>query len=116
MLNSFEKSVNLGLGLLVYSREKIEELVDELVRKGEVEKKDARQFAGDLVKKGEEQREELRNMIQNEVTKAFENANIAKKEDIVTKNEITEIVGEQIRQVLREQGLSQNGDIKETDR
>jgi polyhydroxyalkanoate synthesis regulator phasin len=92
MSNSFEKSVNLGLGLLLYSREKVEEFVEELVGKGEVAKKDARQFAGELVQKGEEQREELKKLIQSEVTKALENVNVAKKEDIVTKEELTEIV------------------------
>ncbi|MEN6314422.1 MAG: hypothetical protein ABFD25_09270 [Clostridiaceae bacterium] len=112
MLNSLEKSINLGLGLVVYSREKIEELVEELVSKGEVAKKDARQFAGELVQKGEEQREELKKLIQSEVTKALENVNIARKEDIVTKDEISEIIKEQIQQAFRDQGFSKNGDIK----
>ncbi len=112
MLNSFEKSINLGLGLLVYSREKIEELVEELVSKGEVAKKDARQFAVELVQRGEEQREELKKLIQSEVTKALENVNIAQKDDIVTKDEIREIVKEQIQLALKEQGFSQNGDAK----
>jgi len=112
MLNSLEKSVNLGLGLFVYSREKIEELVEELVSKGEVAKKDARQFAGELVQKGEEQREELKKLIQSEATKALENVNIARKEDIVTKDEISEIIKEQIQQAFRDQGFSKNGDIK----
>lgn len=103
MLNSIEKSINLGLGLLVYSREKIEEMVEELVSKGEVAKTDARQFAGELVQKGEEQREELTRLIQSEVTKSLENANVAKKEDILTKDEIGQIVKEQVRQALREQ-------------
>ena len=112
MLNSLEKSINLGLGLVVYSREKIEELVEELVSKGEVAKKDARQFAGELVQKGEEQREELKKLIQSEATKALENVNIARKEDIVTKDEISEIIKEQIQQAFRDQGFSKNGDIK----
>lgn len=112
MFNSFEKSINLGLGLLVHSREKIEELVEELVSKGEVAKKDARQFAGELVQRIEEQREELEKLIQSEVTKAMENVNVTTREDSVTKDEISKIVSEQIQQVLREQGLSQNGDMK----
>ena len=102
MSNSFEKSVNLGLGLLLYSREKVEEFVEELVGKGEVAKKDARQFATELTQRGEEQREELKNLIQGEVTKALDHVNVAKKEDLITKEEITEIVREQVRQALRE--------------
>jgi polyhydroxyalkanoate synthesis regulator phasin len=112
MSNPLEKSISLGLGLLVYSREKIEELVEELVSKGEVAKKDARQFAGELVQRGEEQREELKKLIRSEVTKAMENMNVAKKGDIVTKDEIREIVKEEIQQVFREQGFTQNGNLK----
>ena len=102
MSNSFEKSVNLGLGLLLYSREKVEEFVEEMVGKGEVAKKDARQFAAELTQRGEEQREELKNLIQGEVTKALDQVSVAKKEDLVTKEEITEIIREQVRQALQE--------------
>ena len=112
MSNSFEKSFNLGLGLLACSREKIEELVEELVSKGEVAKKDARQFAGELVQRGEEQREELKKLVQSEVTKALNNANVATKEDIVAKDEIRKIVREEIQEAFRDQGSSKNEDIK----
>lgn len=102
MLNTFEKSINLGLGLLLYSREKVEEFVEELVSKGEVSKKDARQFAGELVQRGEEQREELKRLIQGEVTKALEQTNLAQKKDIVSKDELRSIVREEIRSALQE--------------
>ena len=108
MSNAFEKSINIGLGLLLYSREKVEELVEELVGKGEVSKKDARQFAGELMQRGEEQREELKKLIQSEVANALVHVNVAKKEDLVTKDEIREIVREQMQQVLREQGCLKN--------
>ncbi|MEW5920216.1 MAG: hypothetical protein AB1796_04530 [Bacillota bacterium] len=112
MLNPLEKSIDLGLGLLMYSREKVEELVEELVSKGEVAKKDARQFAAELVQRGEEQREELKKLIHGEVTKALHYVNVAKKEDLVTKDEIREIVREQIQQALREQGSLKNEGTK----
>jgi hypothetical protein len=38
--------------------------------------------------------------------------NVAKKEDIVTKDEISQIVREQIMQVLREQGIAKDGNAK----
>jgi polyhydroxyalkanoate synthesis regulator phasin len=39
MSNFLEKSFNFGLGLFLYSREKVEELVEELVSKGDIAKK-----------------------------------------------------------------------------
>jgi hypothetical protein len=57
------------------------------------------------MQRGEEQREELKKLIQGEVTKALDHVNVARKEDLVTKDEIREIVREQLLQVLREQGF-----------
>lgn len=99
----------------MYSRKKIESLVAELVTRVKWQKKEARQFAGELVHRGEEQREELKKLIQSEVTKAPDHVNVAKKEDIVTKDEIREIVREQVRQTLREYRFSRNEDMKQKD-
>jgi len=44
---------------LTLSREKVEAFVEDMVNKGEIEKKEASQFASNLIKKGEEQRGEL---------------------------------------------------------
>jgi polyhydroxyalkanoate synthesis regulator phasin len=112
MRNLFEKSINLGLGLFVYSREKVEEMVEELVNKGEVAKKDARQFANELTKKGEEQREELKKLIKDEIAETLKLMNVAKTEDLITKDEISQIVREQIIQVINEQGITKNISVK----
>ena len=103
MADLFEKSVNLGLGLFMYSKERIEEFVDELVGKGEIARKDARSIATDLIKKGEAQREELAKLVQKEVSKALKYADIAQKKDILTKAEIQEIV----RESLKAHGLTE---------
>jgi|WetSurMetagenome_2_1015567.scaffolds.fasta_scaffold981286_1 polyhydroxyalkanoate synthesis regulator phasin len=92
-----EKSMDFGLGLAAYSREKIEDLVEELVRKGDVAQKDARKFAGDLISKGEEQKAELKKLVNNEVT------SILDKMDLVRKSEVQE----QIKAALREAGVGQ---------
>lgn len=103
MKDLFEKSIDLGLGFYMYSREKAEEFVEELVNKGEVARKDARKFTTELVKRGEEQRNELKKIINDGVTETLKQINVANKEDIVTKDEIRQIVREQITQALQEQ-------------
>jgi polyhydroxyalkanoate synthesis regulator phasin len=95
-----EKSMDFGLGLAAYSREKIEDLVEELVRKGEVAQKDARKFAGDLVVKGEEQKAELRKLVHNEIS------SILDKMDLVRKSEVQQ----QIKAALREAGIGQSAE------
>ena len=40
MSNIIEDGINFGMGLFAYSREKIEEMVEKMVEKGEVQRKD----------------------------------------------------------------------------
>jgi len=100
MSNLFERSMNLGFGLFAYSREKIEAVVDELVNKGEVSRKDAQGLVSDLVKKGEQQREEIKKLIRDEIKESLDYVNLARKEDLLTKDDIKNIVREQLVQVL----------------
>ncbi|MBE3592972.1 hypothetical protein [Thermoanaerobacter sp. A7A] len=102
MTSLLEKSINFGLGLFALSREKIEKIVEELVDRGEVAREDAQKMVKDLVKKGEEQKEELRKMIKDAVAETLDYMNIAKKEDIVSKEDIRNIVREEVRKVLEE--------------
>lgn len=104
-MNLMEKSLSLGLGFFVYSREKIEELVEELANKGEIAKKDARQFTSDLIKRGEEQRDELKKIIKEEVSDVMTNMNIATKSDIIAKEELAQIVRDELTKILKENNV-----------
>jgi len=102
MLDIFERSINMGIGLFSYSKEKIEEIVDELVQKGDISQYDAKAIVSDLIKRGENQREQMRNIIRDEVIKALDTVNIARKEDLISKNELRSIVREEIVNVLKD--------------
>ncbi|NLW12087.1 MAG: hypothetical protein GX028_08755 [Clostridiaceae bacterium] len=99
-----EKSLSFGIGLASWSREKIEETVEDMVKKGDIARNDAREFANELVKKGESQREELNKLIQDEVHKALEQMDLAAKSDIVSKEDLAAIVREQIEAALNARG------------
>lgn len=90
-----EKTMNFGLGVAAWSREKIEAVVEDMVQKGEVASKDARQLASDLVKKGEDQRQELKKLVNDEVTTVLDKMDLARKSDI----------REQVAAALRDAGL-----------
>ena len=48
MSNILEDTMDFGLGLFMYSKEKIEEMVNKLVEKGQVAKQDASSFVAEL--------------------------------------------------------------------
>ncbi|MEG0258054.1 MAG: hypothetical protein RR632_07110 [Christensenella sp.] len=95
MANIIEDSVNFGMGLFAYSREKIEDMVEKMVAKGEVARKDAQGFASDLVKKGEAQREELNRMVKDEVRSTLSDVGLT-NDTRITKDDIRAIIKEEL--------------------
>ena len=90
MANIIEDSINFGMGLFAYSREKIEDLVEKMVAKGEVQG-----FANDLIKKGEAQREEISRMVKDEVRTTLQDVGLT-ADTRVTKEDIREIIKEEL--------------------
>ncbi|MGI6299415.1 MAG: phasin family protein [Saccharofermentanales bacterium] len=103
--NLLKKSFDFGLGLAAYSKEKIEEMVEEMVKRGEVANKDARKVADDLIEKGKSSRAEIQQMISNEVNHALKK--IGLKDEAARKAELELIVRKQVEAALaaRETGV-----------
>lgn len=82
MSSIFEDTINLGFGMFAYSREKIEELAEKMVQKGDVAKKDASSFVSEMITKGEMERKELKKIVGDEVKNAMEVLKPVTREDI----------------------------------
>jgi polyhydroxyalkanoate synthesis regulator phasin len=63
MRTFFERSFLVGIGLLSITHEKAQKIVDELTRRGEVQKDEAKDWVEQLVQRGEEERQSLRKLI-----------------------------------------------------
>jgi polyhydroxyalkanoate synthesis regulator phasin len=68
-MNMLEKFLNLGIGAFSLTKEKAENLIDEMVERGEINREEAKKTVDDIIKKGEEQRDQFRSMIQEEMDK-----------------------------------------------
>ncbi|RUS45449.1 phasin family protein [Cohnella sp. AR92] len=82
MRDLINRAVSLGLGIAVASKEQVEKLVDELVKKGEMSRADSFAFIDDLLKKGEEAQRKVEALIQEKVQKAVGDRKWATKEDL----------------------------------
>lgn len=71
MKDMFKKGVALGLGIAATGVEQADKLVDELVKKGEMTREEAKDFVRDYTKKGAD--------THNDILGEF---NVATKEDI----------------------------------
>ena len=69
MLDLLKKTYLVGLGFASLTREKVEEVVDELVRKGEVAEKDRKQVFEDLMAKAKEEQQRFSQSVKETVQK-----------------------------------------------
>lgn len=76
------KTFSMGIGAAVTSKEQIEKLVDELVKKGEVSRTESKSMVDELVKKGDEARTEFEQQINLKVKQRMAEMDLATKEDI----------------------------------
>jgi polyhydroxyalkanoate synthesis regulator phasin len=58
----FERSILAGIGVLSMTHENAQKIVDELFRRGEVQKDEAKDWVESLVQRGDEERQSLRKM------------------------------------------------------
>lgn len=62
-----EQSVLMGLGAVSLTRETAQNLVDEMVKRGQAQREEASEMVEQLVKRGEKERNTLRKLIRDEV-------------------------------------------------
>lgn len=89
MKDSIDRLMDFGFGLFNFSKEKIEEFVQDMVDRGEVTREEASRVVSEMTEKGKEQRSKIQEYIDNEVKKNLHY--------FVTKDEVREIIREELR-------------------
>jgi polyhydroxyalkanoate synthesis regulator phasin len=94
MNDLIRKVVLTGIGLAALTKEKIEEVVKEVVEKGKLSEKEGREFIDELLKKSEGAREKVEGQIEKAVQATL------KKMNLVTRDEFSKLE-KQIRQLKK---------------
>lgn len=81
MLDFIKKGIFLGIGLFEEGREKIEELVDDLIKTGELAKEKRSEMIDKYTQKIKDQEKMISDKINIEIKKAIEKLGIPTKED-----------------------------------
>ena len=82
MTSLLEKSFLAGIGLLSMTREKAQDIIEELSKEGDVQKNETKQWVDELSARGEEERQALRKLIRDEMKKVLDEMGLVTKEDI----------------------------------
>ena len=94
MNDLIRKIVLTGIGLAALTKEKIEEVVKDVVEKGKLSEKEGKEFIDELLKKSEGAREKVEGQIENAVQATL------KKMNLVTRDEFSKLE-KQIRQLKK---------------
>ncbi|MBN2030856.1 phasin family protein [bacterium] len=86
MSDIIEKSLYIGLGILTITKEKAEQVINELVDKGKIKREESSKAIKDLIAKAEEEKKILSHKIETGIENALTKLNIATKKDLETIN------------------------------
>lgn len=77
-----ERMYLAGLGMLTITKEKAEKMVDELVKKGEIARKDQPDFVKKLIEKGKDTRKEVEKIVEDTTRSVLDKLELSTKRDI----------------------------------
>lgn len=77
ILDFLKRSLAFGLGAAIFSAEKIKQLAEEMVSRGEMTSEEARKFVDDMTKRAEEEKRAIQEWIQQQVSKMIKQAGAA---------------------------------------
>ncbi len=82
MKDIIDKSINLGLGIAATTKEKVENLVDELIAKGQLEKQEKSEAVKVILNKLEKSETEFKEKTKAVVNETLDNIGFATKKDV----------------------------------
>lgn len=81
MLDFMRRMAYLGLGAFSMTKEKAEQIVDELVKKGELNQQEAKEFVDKLIERGQKEQAALREMMRQEMAKLREDFSLVNRKE-----------------------------------
>ncbi len=82
MKDLLKKSMLAGLGLVVVSKDKIEESIRELIEKGNISEQEGKKLVQEMIGNAEKAKGDFEKMVDKYVDKALSRMDIVKKSDL----------------------------------
>ncbi len=82
MIDLIKKTVLAGVGLAAMTKDKVEELAEELTEKGELSEKEGKALLDDLLKRSKRAKEDLDKKMEDVVTKVLKKMDVATQKDL----------------------------------
>lgn len=98
----FKELLYAGIGLATLTKEKAEEIISELIKKGELSKDDGKDALNNLMSRMQEERDKLKQKVQEQVENAISSMNIVRKSDLEEIKRRLEILEEKVNKIIDE--------------
>lgn len=82
MRTLLDKTLDLAFGAAVLTRDKAQEFVDELIKRGEAAKEESGTLVDELLRRGQKQRETMQDMVKEQVNERVSRINLATRDDL----------------------------------
>jgi len=82
VVEAVKKALTAGIGAMDVTREKVEELVDDLIKKGHLNKEERSQTIKDLLEKAEERSKEAKMWVEDQVKATVKKLKPAREEEV----------------------------------
>lgn len=98
---NFEKLIkntkNFGLTMFLYSKDKIEDIVDKMVEKGEISKYEAEDILQSFLKKAKQERDEIKKISKESISEYLD------LNEYVKKSDLDEYIKSEVERILKEE-------------
>ncbi len=74
--------LSLGWGTLSFTREKADQMVEEMVKRGDLRREEAKKMAQELVERGEKERQEFKDYLDAEFANWMQKYKLVSREEI----------------------------------
>lgn len=77
-----DKSLEVGLGAIVLTKQSVSKLIDELVAKGSLGREEAKKVVAQMLERGREERAQVESLMTQVAEKVIERAGLARRADL----------------------------------
>lgn len=85
----WKKAGLFGIGMWALTEEKLQDITDELIENGEMQKEEGKKFVRSLMDEQKKQKEEIETKISSKVQEAVDKADLAGKDEV---NELKDMI------------------------
>ena len=101
MLNLSKKMLLAGIGTLSLTKEKANNIADDLIKRGELSKSESKEFVVGLLDKAEKEKDKLLEKIKPDIEKSLEKMNFASKKSVDNLEKKIDELGNKIDQLSK---------------